>query len=163
MSFAVGTSVPVAKSKAEIDAMLARAGARQRFVGTDDARGVAVLGFTLGPPGEPGKARQFRIEIPLPRIEDMPRPRMRRSKSREQLLEQACRERWRVFTLLVKAKLEAISLGITSIEREFLADLVLPDGRSMHQVLESQIAESYQLGAQAGSPMLGTGAGARDR
>jgi hypothetical protein len=40
----------------------------------------------------------------------------------------------------VKAKLEAVSSGISTFEREFLADLVLPNGRVVHEELAPRLA-----------------------
>ena len=41
--------------------------------------------------------------------------------------DQACRQRWRALLLVIKAKLEAVTAGISTIETEFLANIVLPD------------------------------------
>jgi hypothetical protein len=57
--------------------------------------------------------------------------------------------------LLVKAKLELVALGMSSVEREFLADLMLPDGRRVHQAIESDIVASYLTGKLP--PLLGMG------
>lgn len=40
--------------------------------------------------------------------------------------EQETRQRWRALSLTVKAKLEAVECGITTLEQEFLAFVVLP-------------------------------------
>ena len=42
--------------------------------------------------------------------------------------EQVCRQRWRALLLIIRAKLEAVASGITTLENEFLANIVLPDG-----------------------------------
>lgn len=50
-----------------------------------------------------------------------------------------------------KAKFEAIETGISTIEREFLADLLLPDGRSIEQFIIPQLQRAYERG---GMPRL---------
>jgi len=47
--------------------------------------------------------------------------------------EQACRQRWRALNLAILAKLEAVEAGITTFEEEFLAHLVLPNGKTVGQ------------------------------
>jgi hypothetical protein len=60
--------------------------------------------------------------------------------------EQGCRARWRQLYLLVKAKIEAVSIGLSTVEREFLADVYLPDGRTVGEALAPQLAEAYANG-----------------
>lgn len=69
--------------------------------------------------------------------------------------EQACRSRWRALYLIVKAKLEAVEAGISTVEREFLYDIVLPDGRTAGEWIAPQIEMAYQTGQMpAMLPML---------
>lgn len=71
------------------------------------------------------------------------------------------RQRWRALALVIKAKLEAIESGITTVDAEFLAHLVLPDGRTYGEFALPQIDEVYRSGAMppllpgvAASPLL---------
>ena len=57
--------------------------------------------------------------------------------------EQACRKRWRALLLIIRAKLEAVESGITTLESEFLANIVLPDGGTVGQWLAPQIDAAY--------------------
>lgn len=124
--FAAETSVSVDRSKAEIERLLARYGASQFALGWD--RGAAHLGFRIAD-------RTIRFLLPLPdRAADefrlTPAGRRRRSAvDQERAWEQACRSRWRALLLVIKAKLEAAAIGISTIEDEFLAWTVLPGGR----------------------------------
>lgn len=156
-TYAAETSVSVEKSKAEIDSALAKHGAMQRATGTDDMAGEAYVLFSLA-------GRHVRQQIPLPKIGDFPArgeaPRgwhgwspARRSEWARKAYEQACRSRWRAMLLLIKAKLEAISLGISTAEREFLADIALPDGRTVHRALEEGLRQAYSNGTMP--PLLG--------
>lgn len=166
MSYATGTAVPVEKSKAELDRLLSRAGATQRLMGDDEVAGFAFVVFGLA-------GRRMRLRIPLPLIEKFktgtkmksrgghhpPAPVhfTRSPEQQREAHEQACRERWRVFVLLVKAKLEAIDLGLSSIEKEFLGDIYLPDGRTVHEALIEPIQQAYETGTMP--PLLGPGGG----
>jgi hypothetical protein len=47
---------------------------------------------------------------------------------------------------VVKAKLEAVETGITTIESEFLAHLVLPDGRTVGALARPEIKRAYADG-----------------
>jgi hypothetical protein len=149
--FAAGTKVPIAKTKTELDELLQKHGATQRYTGHDDARNVAVVGFTIAV----GKSsRQVRIVVPMPAKE-----RLRSTAAADARHLQACKERWRGALLLVKAKLEAVATGMSTIEREFLADVTLPDGRTVHQAIAEHVASSYETGQPVG--LLGPGGGAR--
>ena len=48
--------------------------------------------------------------------------------------------------MIIKAKLEAVESGITSIEQEFLPYIVLADGRTVSQFILPQIAQVYETG-----------------
>ena len=50
------------------------------------------------------------------------------------------------------AQLGAVQSGITALESEFLANIVLPDGGTVGQWLASQIDEAYATGRMP--PML---------
>jgi hypothetical protein len=144
VTYAAGTTVTVAKSKGELDALLSKYGATQRGVAEDDAAGVAIVAFTLA-------RRQFRMKLPMPKFEAFARdPRStwkrRTAEQQRKAFEQACRERWRAVVLVVKAKLELVQLGVTSVEQEFLAYLVLPDGSAMHEAVAPRIAAAYETG-----------------
>lgn len=66
--------------------------------------------------------------------------------------EQACRAKWRALYLIIKAKLEAVESGISTIEREFFYDIVLPDGNTVGEFLSPQLDMVYESGNMP--PML---------
>jgi hypothetical protein len=77
-------------------------------------------------------------------------------------MDQALRQRWRAMALIIKAKLEAVEAGIRTLEMEFLADTLLPDGRTVGQWSAPQIERSYQTGQMPPAlPGLPAGAGHR--
>lgn len=102
--------------------------------------------------------RQIRFLVPIPDKQDpkfwfTPERRTKRSeKQAYEAWEQACRSRWRALYLIIKAKLEAVESGISTIEREFLYDIVLPDGKTVGEFMTPQIAAAYETGEMP--PML---------
>ena len=62
----------------------------------------------------------------------------------EKAWEQASRQRWRALALVIKAKLEAVAAGITTVEDEFLSHTVLPDGSTVGQWAAPQLALAYE-------------------
>jgi hypothetical protein len=56
------------------------------------------------------------------------------------------RARWRALLLVLKAKLEAVESGISTIEREFLADVLLPNGMTIGAWLQPQLEAAYEGG-----------------
>ena len=71
--------------------------------------------------------------------------------------EQEVRRRWRALALVVKAKLEAVASNITTFEEEFMAHIVMPDGRTVGQHVRPQIEASYASGKVV-PLLLGSGA-----
>ena len=54
--------------------------------------------------------------------------------------------RWRALLLVIKAKLEAVTAGISTIETEFLANIVLPDNTTAGEWMLPQIDRAYRSG-----------------
>lgn len=140
--FAEDTDIPVSQSKVQLEALLTRHGADQFFSAWQE--GAAALGFRLG-------GRMIRITLALParaerRFTHTDAGKLRTESATQDLWEQACRARWRALLLIVKAKLVGVEEGITTLEREFLADLVLPDNSTVGQRTLPQIADAYRTG-----------------
>lgn len=143
MAYAEKTSVLVSRTKAEIEELVHRHGADQFVSGYKGD--VAVIGFSM-------VGRQIRFLLPLPDKQAReywytPGRGLRRdAESAASAWEQACRSRWRALYLIIKAKLEAVDAGISTVEREFLYDIVLPDGRTAGEWMTPQIEAAYQTG-----------------
>lgn len=141
--YASSTSVPVSKSKAEIEAILERYGASQFLSGWNADN--AVIGFTM-PVGE--EHRQVRFVLPMPSRDDRQfTHHSKGARTQDAALrewEQACRQRWRALALVIKAKLEAVSAGISIFEDEFLANIVMHDGRTVSDHVRPKIALAYR-------------------
>lgn len=185
--YAENTTVPVEKSRAEIETLLKKHGATAFFSAFDETARTAMIGFRL-------KDRMFRIEVRAPAHHEAPRRpppekpeayrRAYRGQSPETLNERLAKEhqaaverhakgeagraaewveaelrrRWRAQLLLIKAKLETIAMGASSVEREFLADMLMPDGKTVGQRAIPALAESYASGKALSLPfLLGSG------
>ena len=152
MAYAEKTSVSVARTKAEIEELVQQHGANQ-FVSGYKVN-LAVIGFTMD-------GRQIRFLLPLPDKQAREywytpgRGQRRTDEAAHTAWEQACRSRWRALYLIVKAKLEAVDAEISTVEREFLYDIVLPDGQTAGEWMAPQIETAYETGQMpAMLPML---------
>lgn len=143
MTYASETSVSVAKSKAEIEDLLQRAGGTKFGVLTDDDK-ASVL-FQL-------QDRRIMFEVALPAREAFATRKVRgrtvknSPEQQQREWEQACRSRWRALALAIKAKLVTVESGIETLEEAFLAHIVVPsDGRSRRfaDVAIAAIARAY--------------------
>lgn len=117
----------MSKSKGELEKTVSRYGAERFVSGWEKNR--AVVEFEI-------RNRRLRFFLPLPNKESTefthsPTGRLRKTDQVEAVWEQACRQRWRALNLAIKAKLEAVEAGITSFEEEFLAHVVMPNGRTV--------------------------------
>lgn len=135
-AYAAETVVSVEKTKAELDTLLSKHGARDYGVANNESAGVARVFFIVD-------ARKYAIAVPLPTAPDSwwNWSTQRRTEWIDKQQAQAMRTRWRAILLLVRAKLEIINMGGSTFEREFLADLVLPNGQTAHQTIAPYMAK----------------------
>lgn len=149
MAYAEKTSVSVSKSKVDIEDLIQRYGADQFVSGYRD--NMAIIGFSMA-----GRQIKFLLSLPDKQSREYwytpGRGQRRTEEAARAAWEQACRSRWRALYLIVKAKLEAVEAGISTVEREFLYDIVLPDGRTAGEWMAPQIEAAYQTGQMP--PML---------
>jgi hypothetical protein len=141
VAYAENTSVSVEKSRSEIERILQRYGCDD-FAYRNNRR-KAQIAFSMND-------RMIRFDIHLPDPEGFrmtPGGRRRRDDAAvHKAWEQACRQRWRALTLVIKAKLEAVETGITTFEVEFLPHMIVPGGKVFHEVALPQIAQAYETG-----------------
>lgn len=140
--YAARTAVPVSQSRAEIEGLLEKYGA-DRFAYSSEP-GFAQIGFRI-------RGLMVRLDCPLPSKDERrfaltPSGKVAAESVKLAAWEQACRSRWRALALVVKAKLEACDAGISTLEREFLADTLLPNGETVGVVMLPQIELAYQSG-----------------
>jgi hypothetical protein len=125
MRYASETTVPVERSKAEIEQLLIRYKATAFTSGWQE--GAAFIAFQI-------KGLYIRFTLPVPNRSEkrfthkVVRGHLtkRTEGQAERAWEQEHRQRWRALLLVVKAKLEAVEIGISSLEHEFLAFIVMP-------------------------------------
>lgn len=120
MRYAARTKVPIIKSRMEIETIVARYKADQ--FGIAMTTGKAMIQFRM-------QKWMLRFILPLPNAN-----------------EQDHRQRWRALCLIIKAKFEAVESKITTLEEEFEAHIVMPDGKTMHEHLAPQLKQIQESG-----------------
>lgn len=152
-AYAAETKVSTEQSRAEIERTLERYGADAFAYSRDGAR--AQVGFRMG-----GRFYRFALTLPDPKDEAFTcymrgsvKYRRDDGPAREKW-EQACRQKWRALALVIKAKLEAVDAGISTVGEEFLAHTVLPDGQTFGAWARPQVDEAYRLGTMPSHLML---------
>jgi len=124
--YAEGTKVSVDTSRGELSAILAKHGVkRQGWMGDETAD---ELFFELD-------GGQFRLRIEKPTLTEI-RQMYPNAYDHQAKLEAEWRRRWRANVLLLKAKLEFIDSGDTTLDRELLPYRVLKDGRTLLEAME---------------------------
>jgi len=142
--FAEGTTVPVEKTKAEIEATVMRFGAQGFVCGW--IGGTAAIVFEM-------QGRRVKFVLPMPDKNDS-KVTIRRQdgwrgpseKQKQDRIDAEVRRRWRALLLAIKAKLEVVQSGIASFEEEFLSHVVLPDGKTVGQWMGPQLKSVYETG-----------------
>jgi len=138
MPYAENTTVPVEKSKSEIERMIMRAGAtRYATLSEPDRQSVA---FTLN-------NLNLRFDVPVPAVREFKtgggekQKRTRTDKQMWDAWEKEVKRRWRALALCVKAKLEVIESGISTFEAEFLAHIVLKGGTTIGEEIVPKLSD----------------------
>jgi hypothetical protein len=155
--YARDTDVSSGRSRGEIESTLRRYGATSyAYASREDA---AMVEFQAN-------GKRIRFILPMPRRDDdrftltgclgrsghsktragyhSPSCYAARPESQAyELWEQSTRQRWRALNLVIKAKLEAVESKITTMEQEFLAQIVLPNGRTAGETMIPQIEQFY--------------------
>lgn len=142
MTYAIDTSVPIERSKQQIEMLLRRYGADEFQSGWSIERRLAWVHFRM-------KAIYVKLTVTLPSKSDYhvtPGGKIRTEKQLDSAWEQGCRARWRALFLLVQAKLVAVEAWATSLEKEFLADVVMADGTTASEWIVPQLTEMYRSG-----------------
>ena len=140
-AYATGTEVSADRSRAEIERPLERFGATGFSYGWMAERGLARIEFLLSD-------RQMRFTLELPDRSDRKftydgRGRKRPEAGIRASYDAEIRRLWRTMLLVIKAKLEAVSSGMLTVEEEFLAHIVLPDGSTVGDWAGDQLKAVY--------------------
>lgn len=136
-SYARRTTVAPARTRAEIEHELEKRGASAFGYNRDGQRNV--IAFTLG-------GLQVRMELPMPPRDDYKDHKAGNGVrvSGQKVYDEEVARRWRALLLVVKAKLVAVDEGITSLEREFLADTMLASGVTVLEQVRPAIEDARQ-------------------
>lgn len=139
--YAADTSVSVSASKAEIERIIERYGATGFMSGWSASQ--AMIAFAM-------RDRQIRFVLSMPDREEREFTHhskgLRTPEAAHKAWEQACRQRWRALALVIKAKLEAVESGISVFDDEFMANIVLPNGRTVSEEVRPRITTAYETG-----------------
>lgn len=111
--YANKTKVTASTSKVQVQELLVNYGIDEFFFGTSP-RGEGV-GFKY-------EGRVYKHNVPMPKQDDY---------DYETQYSQAIRQRWRIFYMSLKMKLEEIQNGGISFEDQFLSMMALPDGSTV--------------------------------
>lgn len=156
--FAEGTDITAERSRSDIETLLRKHGATEFAVYTSQERtiimyrlrGVMVRQQVEYPPAAPYKRfrkKGFHYDT------------IRSDADVAKLQDAEWRRRWRALLLVCKAKLEIVDSGGSTFEREFLADILLPNGETMAQAMLPRVAEMYETGNMPEFPRLLLGPG----
>jgi len=145
--YAEGTSVSVARSKAELEELLAKYGATS--LATYQSGAEAAVAFEMT-----GRRVVFKLSLPDPNDDAFTHKRVNQhgkgeprppGEARGQH-EKACRRLWRSLLLAVKAKLVAVEDGVETFEQAFMAHVMMPDGRTVAEHVAPRIQHAYETG-----------------
>lgn len=154
--YAEGTSVPVAKTRMELEELLTKRGGREIVTGTTTSSRGESLAFVLFRLSD----RLIRFNMPLPTVTEVERDgrgARRSADAQAKALEQLARERWRALFVTIKSKFVAVDEQIETVEQAFLARIVLPSGGTVGERLAPELTSIY-AGKAAPQLLLGPGA-----
>ena len=141
MQYANQTTVSPEKSRGEIEHTLTGYGATGFMYGWHEGKAVIVFEF---------HNKRMRFTLDLPTKDDATlTPRGRRRHGQGAILkayEQEQRRKWRSLALSIKSKLVAVQDGISTVEYEFMANILLPNGLTVGEWMAPQIETVYKTG-----------------
>ena len=150
--YASKTKVSVERSEVQLKELLRKYGADAIATFEDSRRMTAAVGFRM-------RGRNVRLTMPLPdpkakEFTHIKPYQPRTTKAAHERWDQACRARWRLLLMTVQIKLEAIEAEVSTFDREFLADIMLPTGQTFHDAVAAGNVNDL-LGGADDVPLLG--------
>lgn len=152
MAYARTTKVAEDRSRNEIEKLVTKAGGINYGYATTQT--FAIFQFEI-------EKRTVRFRVPLPDRKEFPYIRRGRKVPGyidEAAFEQERRRRFRALLLVIKAKLESRESKIETFEDAFLAQIVMPGGHTVSELLGDKIDAAYKSG-KVGPLLLGPGSG----
>lgn len=138
--YAANTKVSIEKSQTEIKNMLRNYGANRFGVIEDATAGYIMFEYA---------GMMIQMEVPFPNKDEFKKTetgRNRIASAIEEEFNKAIKRRWRSLFLSIKAKLVAIDDGISTLEKEFLSFIKMPDGRSLSDHIVPRLNELVNNG-----------------
>jgi hypothetical protein len=138
--FANNTMVSPEKSQNDIRDTLRRYGAKKFGVMEEDDKAHVMFEYNN---------LMIQITITLPKREEFNKTdtgRERKNSLANEAYNQAVRQRWRSLLLAIKAKLEAVECNISTIEQEFMAFVIMPDGKNLSEHIIPKLKDMSATG-----------------
>lgn len=143
-TYAERTTVSTQASRADIERTLEKYGATAFVSGWDQRQHVATVMFDIA-----HRRIRFVLPLPDPTSPEFTRTATGRSRSaaaQREEFERAQRQRWRALLLVIKAKLEAVEAGITTVDDEFLAHILVPGtDQTVGGSVGPDVARAYEV------------------
>jgi hypothetical protein len=169
--YAEGTSVPVDQSRREVEKVLQRYGASGFGYAWDRREEKRCRAYHPENKPKPDVAEcaaghhagyietdirelvhiTFKLNERVVRL-DVPMPTKHEAGGSNEKLERRTRERWRALVLVLKAKLEAVTCGISTLETEFLANMVMRNGMTIGQAMLHRLPDVVETGRLLPAP-----------
>lgn len=149
MSYAATTHVSTERSQAEIQQTLRKYGA-SRFGVMEDENGAHVL-FAFA-------NLNIQMSVPLPNRTDdeftkTPTGKPRSIDQQRDAYDQKVKAQWRALMLAIKSKLVSIKTGVSTVEKEFMAWVVMSDGKTLGDYVMPHL-ENLKAGKAPGGAFL---------
>ena len=135
MGYAEHTTVPAENSRAEIERVICQYAGRDAEFSSGRRAGEAGILFVA-------HGRRVKFTVPLPTEAEAEIKTRRKNAAADSVvtesqknawIEQETRRRWRCLLLAIKAKLEVVATEISTFEEEFLAHIVVDDGKTIYE------------------------------
>lgn len=140
LNFAAETEVTPENSRAEIERLLKKVGAKRFGFVVDE--GEAQIAFEVG-----DRRYRFRVEVPAlnhPYVRQLPQGGARDLRYQPAARERLERMRWRTLVLGIKARLAEVEVGVATFADVFLPHTILPSGRTVAEETAEPIRLAYQ-------------------
>ena len=134
-NYAAGSEVPVGRSRQHLEQLLTAHGADGFAYGWSKTQDR--IEFVM-------QDRRIRFTLPRPdraKFLLTPSGLQRTDQQIQSALDGEDRRRWRALLLVVRAKIEAVEGGIATFDEEFLAFIVMPNDRTIGDVLVPQLTD----------------------
>ncbi|MDR1837575.1 MAG: hypothetical protein LBQ89_07955 [Treponema sp.] len=138
--YANNTTVSPEKSQNDIRDTLRRYGAKKFGVMEEDDKAHVMFEYSN---------LMIQITITLPNRKEFEKTdteRERKASIADKAYNQAVRQHWRSLLLAIKAKLEAVECKISTIEQEFMAFVIMPDGRNLGEHIIPKLKDMSATG-----------------